>query len=93
MRKSQLVLALVSISAFAFAFACGDGENGDGCPELSFEHGDDGNANPLQASAGEVRAGRLTADDLPTTERGLEKWEAGDFVLANDRIAVVIEDA
>lgn len=58
-----------------------------------FMHGGDGHADPLGASATEARAGRASAGDLPTTPSNLELWRPGDFILANDRIAVVIEDA
>ncbi|MCB9615471.1 MAG: CehA/McbA family metallohydrolase [Sandaracinus sp.] len=50
-------------------------------------------AEPLGASATEARAGQLTADDLPDDPEGLLTWRAGDWVLANDHVAVVIEDA
>lgn len=50
-------------------------------------------ADPLGASSGEVRAGLLSADDIPADPDGLLRWAAGDLVLANDRIAVVIEGA
>jgi len=52
-----------------------------------------GDADPLGSDATEARAGRLSADDLPPDPSRLLTWEPGDFVLANDRIAVVIEDA
>ena len=59
----------------------------------AFEHGGDGHPEPLGSAAGEVRAGRADAADLPASGRGLETWSDGDFILANDRIAIVIEDA
>jgi hypothetical protein len=52
-----------------------------------------GNAQPLGADATQARAGRLKATDLPTVPSGLITWQAGDFVLANDHVALVIEDA
>jgi hypothetical protein len=33
-----------------------------------------------------------TAADLPPVPSGLVTWKAGDYVLANDRVALVIED-
>jgi hypothetical protein len=52
-----------------------------------------GHAEPLGAPAGQARAGRLTAAQLPADRTSLATWEAGDFVLANDRMALIIEDA
>src|SRR5262245_42254269 len=62
-------------------------------PPPAFMHGGDGHAAPLGSAAGEARAGRLTAAMLPTSSTGLAVWAAGDFVLANDRIALLVEDA
>lgn len=68
--------------------ACGD----DSCP-TAFKDGDStGHPDPLGASATEARAGRIRGDQLPTVESGLVTWKDGDFVLANDRVAIVIED-
>lgn len=79
---SALVLALV---------ACGD--NKASCP-LAFDDGDDtGHADPLGASPGEARAGRIREDQLPVVSSGLVTWRGGDFVLANDKVALVIEAA
>ena len=72
------------------SFGCGDNQT-PVCEATAFEVGDDGHPDPLGAQAGQARAGRVTAGDLPST--GLELWEAGDFVVANDRVAMVIEDA
>ncbi len=70
--------------------ACGDDANT--CPG-PFDDGDaNGHAEPLGAAAGEARAGRVRASDLPTVASGLITWREGDFVLANDKIAIVIED-
>ena len=49
--------------------------------------------DPLGSSAGEARAGLLSADDIPADPGGLLRWAPGDFVLANDRVAIVIEAA
>ena len=52
-----------------------------------------GHPAPLDAPAGEARAGRLTEADIPPDPTRLLTWSPGDFVLANDKIAVVIEAA
>ena len=52
-----------------------------------------GHPRPLGAGATEARAGRLRAEDLPADPAGLLTWAAGDLVLANERVALVIEDA
>jgi hypothetical protein len=60
---------------------------------VPFETGSEGHAMPLGASATEARAGRLTEAMLPVDRTGLGVFRPGDFVLANDRIAILIEDA
>jgi hypothetical protein len=61
---------------------------------FAFEPGDDvGHAAPLAAGPGAARAGRLGVGDWPDDPSGLSVVRDGDFVLANDRIAVVIEEA
>lgn len=50
----------------------------------------DGHPEPLAAVAGEVRAGRVQAGDLPPDPAGLATWVEGDYVLASDRFALVI---
>lgn len=68
--------------------ACGD----ESCP-IAFSDGDpNGHAEPLGATATQARAGRIRGDQLPTVPSGLVTWKDGDFVLANDRVAIVIED-
>jgi hypothetical protein len=52
-----------------------------------------GHAEPLGANAMQARAGRLTAAQLPADRTGLATWAEGDYVLANDRIAAIIEAA
>ncbi len=87
---------LAWLSLCAVAVACGgDDAPPAACPPLDpFEVGDaTGHPQPLGASASEARAGRLTAADLPSVPSGLVTWQAGDYVLANDRVALVIEDA
>ncbi|MBA3391998.1 MAG: CehA/McbA family metallohydrolase [Deltaproteobacteria bacterium] len=83
---------VVSMSVVA---GCGDDDDAT-CPgtPAPFADGDrDGHAMPLGAAAGEARAGRLAAADLPAVPSGLVTWTAGDFVLANAKVAIVIEDA
>jgi hypothetical protein len=87
------------VLACAFAAGCGDDDAGDDADAgyvcdfpLQFEVGGTGHADPLGAGPNEARAGRVTADDLPEVASGLAVWEPGDYVLANDRIAMVIED-
>ena len=46
----------------------------------------------LDIGEGEVRAGRLSEDQLPDDPNGLAVWEAGDFALVNEHIALIIED-
>jgi len=95
---SLRVAALVS--TLALSTACESpveptdaGTDAGSCEPIGpFEHGGDGHPDPLGAGPTEARAGRAEAAELPTTPSGLELWRAGDFLLANDRIAVVIED-
>ncbi len=72
-----------------------DGVNPDTAPVECVAHleepTDAAHAAPLAAAAGEARAGRLTAADIPADPSGLLVWSAGDWVLANDRVALVIE--
>ena len=61
---------------------------------FTFESGGaDGHAEPLSAGPTEARAGRLEASELPPDPAELSTVRAGDFVLANDRVAVIIEEA
>ncbi len=78
-----------AIALLVLSCACGD----DACP-LAFSDGDpDGHLQPLGSTPDEARAGRLRAQDLPVVPSGLITWSEGDFVIANDHIALVIEDA
>lgn len=73
--------------------ACGD-DPIPSCGPGPFVAGDPtGHPAPLAAGPGEARAGRVRAEDLPAVASELVTWKAGDFVLANDKIALVIEDA
>jgi hypothetical protein len=74
--------------------ACGD-NNQVACPTAQgpFAEGDlDGHPDPLGSGPGEARAGRVAEGDLPVVPSGLVTWKPGDFVLANDKVALVIED-
>src|SRR5262245_37940723 len=76
--------------------ACGDGDHPpDGActdPAGPFPVGTDGAAQARPVPAGHATAGRVRAGDLPAVPSGLVTWKEGDFVLANDKIAIVIED-
>jgi hypothetical protein len=82
---------LVLVSAVV-AFGCGDDISNNDCGPAPFAIGTDGHADPLGSTAGEARAGRIRAAQLPTVASGLPVWADGDFVLANDKVALVIED-
>jgi hypothetical protein len=51
-----------------------------------------GHPDPLGAGPTEARAGRIAPADLPEVSSGLSSWGSGEFVLANDRVAIAIED-
>ena len=77
MRRFFLVLVLV-------------GCDGKSCPG-PFPDGDpNGHPAPLAAGPDEARAGRIY--EFPSVASGLITWQPGDFVLANDKVALVIED-
>ncbi len=63
----------------------------DGVEEFEMPSADP-HEDPLGAADGEARAGLLPASALPE-EGSLLTWDEGDFVLANDRVAIVIEQA
>ncbi len=70
------------------------------CPVgVAFAQGSaEGASDPTMVPAGmgpggAVRAGRLTAAALPVDRTGLSTWQAGDYVLANNRVALLIEAA
>ena len=69
----------------------------EACPEPddAFEAGDEvGHPDPYGArAAGQARAGRLTSESMIVQPaHGRQRVNVGDYVLANDKIAVVIED-
>lgn len=51
-----------------------------------------GDALDLNIGPGEVRAGRLSEDQLPDDPNGLAVWEVGDFALVNEHVAFIVED-
>lgn len=61
----------------------------DGVDPLT--EGGEGHADPLGSAAGEARAGRVPAGSLPADPTDLLTWTEEDWVLANDRVAIVIE--
>ncbi len=66
------------------------------CPPAppAFERGSvEGAPDPVTVPAGGARAGRLTTAMLPVDRTGLNTWQAGDYVLANSRVALLIETA
>ncbi len=71
--------------------ACGD--DAKTCPGPFGDGDPNGHAEPLGAAPGEARAGRIHDADLPAVASGLITWRDGDFVLANNKVALVIEDA
>jgi hypothetical protein len=71
--------------------ACGD--DAQTCPGPFGDGDPNGHSQPLGAAPGEARAGRIHAADLPAVASGLITWRDGDFVLANNKVALVIEDA
>lgn len=85
----------LSVSLLAILAACGGDDDGaPSCaPGLPPDGDTTGHAAPLGAGPTEARAGRITsAAQLPATTLGLETWAVGDYVLANDKVALVIED-
>ncbi len=95
----RLALALLLLASCDPADPMGDDAGTDAgppppCELAAFEVGDpDGHPDPLGVGPGEARAGRARADQLPDFPSGLQVWEGGDFVLANEHVAMVIEDA
>jgi hypothetical protein len=77
--------AAIILSIGLAVLGCGNDSNGGG-------NGGGGDALDLDIAPGEVRAGRLAPAQLPDDPNGLAVWEAGDFALVNEYIAVVIED-
>ena len=64
----------------------------EACPsQPAFAMGDDGAADPFAVTPGAARAGRLTAMNVPRGINALAEWRAGDYVLANERVALIVE--
>lgn len=92
---TRVVPIFACLLSVAFT-SCGDSDPPplpqDPCAgDVVFAAGDEGQVDPLGASATEARAGVLTADMLPVDPSGLNTFAAGDYVLANDRVALFIE--
>ena len=104
MRQFQLAFIGVTVVTFIVGgcSSSSDGSTADGGSDAapptcsddpSLELGDpDGHPEPLGASSTEARAGRVDAAELPDDPTDLATWAPGDFLLANDRVAVLIED-
>jgi hypothetical protein len=91
--RATLLAALAADVALAPLAACGDDGAATCSPGIPDTGDIDGHPEPLAAGPTEARAGRITAAaQLPATTHGLETWKVGDYVLANDRVALVIED-
>ena len=97
--KLRAVLFLFGLGACGPDTPGGDAGPGDTGPStcdavLELEVGDAvGHADPFGVSAGEVRVGRIDGDVLPPFPNRLQVWEAGDYLIANEFLAVTIEDA
>jgi hypothetical protein len=85
----------VVVAALALV-GCGDGDGGEagmgGGAGGSAGGGGMGDALDLDIGPGEVRAGRLSEDQLPEDPNGLAVWEAGDFALVNEHVAFIVEN-
>ncbi len=93
--RRQIIGLLTILAACGDDSAAPDAGGPEPCtdPPPPFAAGDaDGHAEPLGSGPAEARAGRLDASEIPAQADELLTWAAGDFVLANDQIAVVIED-
>jgi|GEM_PF-447434 len=88
------LLAVLLIGAVAWGCG-GDNGNGGGTGGIGGTGGTGGigsDALDLDIGPGEVRAGRLSSGQLPVDPNGLSVYEAGDFALVNEHIALIIED-
>lgn len=99
-RHAALLALLLPACSGPAATPGGGGAGGAGggaqCTSLpTLEAGDpNGHADPLGAkAAGQARAGRVaSADQIVQPAHGRQQIAVGDYVLANDRIAVYVED-
>jgi hypothetical protein len=74
------------------AVGCGD-DGSTTCDLPPPTTGDpDGHPEPLGSGPAEARAGRVEDAELPPVPSGMITWRGGDFVIANDKVALVIED-
>jgi hypothetical protein len=91
---SPVAMAPLLCCFVAALSGCSDDVGEVGCAlPLEFEIGGEGHPDPLATvGPGQARAGRIRGDQLPASPGELAVWEDGDFVLANDRVALVIED-
>lgn len=65
---------------------------GSCAPLPAFARGGElGAASPLGAAAGSVRAGVIATGAVPAGSNGLAEWRAGDFILSNGRVALIVE--
>jgi hypothetical protein len=96
MRVLQALLGgavLISLSSCDGGGGSGTIDAGPVCSfDPAFAIGTEGHAQPLGSGPTEARAGRAIAGDFPADASGLLTWKPGDWILANDRIALVIED-
>ena len=88
-----VVGALAALTSVATLAGCGDDGAASCAPGLPADGDVTGHPQPLGSGPTEARAGRIaTVLELPATTLGLATWKVGDYVLANDRVALVIED-
>jgi hypothetical protein len=95
--KVRVVLALsLAVAACGDDDSSSDPDAGVGqcavAPEVPAVGDDIGHPEPLGAGPAEARAGRIDGAALPAVASGLITWADRDFVLANDKVALVIED-
>ncbi len=100
-RSAPLALALLAgAGAVTIAASCSSPDEPPAAPACALKgkglpEGDpNGHADPLGAkAAGQARAGRINdSAAIPQPAHGRQRIETGDFLLINDKIAVVIED-
>lgn len=103
MRRVTPLLALLTIPSLGAAcvLSGSDDESSSAALEnmcvegasFRFPHGTDGHSDPLGAAgAHQARAGRISrASDIAQPADAKSKIRVGDFVLANDKIAVYVE--
>jgi hypothetical protein len=89
-----VLLALAACDGHAGLADAGSDAPAPGCeapPQIQL--GDaHGHPEPLRAGPGEARAGRIPGSAIPQHPSRMGVWDEGGFVVANHRIAMVIED-